>query len=94
MAEYRRKVIGTIDGITIYGQYHNEGGAPSVAVMHWKSWQIETDGVTIRFPTTGDDVGHMRVSDYWRLKEIIQSDVLDRLIEIGRDWVKTPPLAD
>jgi hypothetical protein len=50
--------------------------------------------MTIRFPTTGDEVGHMRVSDYWRLKEIIQSDVLDRLIEMGRAWVKTPPLRD
>jgi hypothetical protein len=94
MKPYRRKVIGDIDGITVYGQYYDEGGDPSVVVMHWKSWEIETDGATIRFPTTGDEVGHMRVSDYWRLKEIIQSDVLDRLIEMGRAWVKTPPLPE
>ena len=92
MEEYHRKVIGEIDGITVYGQYYNYDGKPSVVVLQWKSWQLETDGVSIWFPVTGDEVGHMRVSDYWRIKEMTQAGVIDRLIEMGREWVKTPPI--
>ena len=64
MSEYRRKVIGEIDGITVYGQYYDEGGEPSVVLMQWKSWQVETDGAALWFPTTGEEGGHMRVTDY------------------------------
>ena len=32
----------------------------------------------------------MLVSDWARLKELAQIDVIERLIEMGRDWVKTP----
>ena len=92
MNEYPRKVVGEIDGITVYGQYYDEDGKPSVVVMQWKSWQVETDGVEIRFPTRGHEIGHMRVTDYWRIKEMIQAGVLDRLIEMGSAWSKTPPI--
>ena len=92
MKPYRRKVFGEIDGITVYGQYYDEGGEPSVVVMHWKSWEIETDGVVLSFPMTGEVIGDMRVTDWWRLKEIMQADVIDRLIEMGREWVKTAPI--
>jgi hypothetical protein len=92
MNEHSRKAIGEIDGIPVYGQYYEEGGEPSVAVMQWKSWQIETDGVMLWFPTRGESVGHMRVTDYWRIKELTQTGVIDRLIEMGREWVKTPPI--
>jgi len=34
----------------------------------------------------------MSVSDWARLKELAQTDVIDRLIEMGREWVKTPPI--
>ena len=94
MEPYRRKVFGDIDGITVYGQYYDEGGEPSVVLMQWKSWEIETDGVSILFPTTGDEIGHMRVTDYWRIKEMIQAGVIDRLIEMGSAWVKTPSLPE
>jgi hypothetical protein len=67
-------------------------GEPSVVLMQWKSWQVETDGVSILFPTTGHEVGHMRVTDYWRIKEMTQAGVIDRLIEMGRQWTKTPPI--
>jgi len=60
--------------------------------MKWKSWQVETNGVEIWFPTRGDEVGHMRVADYWRIKEMTQAGVIDRLIEVGREWVKKPPI--
>ena len=60
--------------------------------MQWKSWQVETNGVSIWFPVTGDEVGHMRVTDYWRIKEMTQAGVIDRLIEMGREWVKTADL--
>jgi hypothetical protein len=30
-----------------------------------------------------DEVGHMRVTDYWRIKEMSQASVIDRLIEMG-----------
>jgi hypothetical protein len=60
--------------------------------MQWKSWQVETDGVALWFPTTGEEVGHMRVTDYWRIKEMTQAGVIDRLIEMGREWAKTPPI--
>lgn len=30
---YRRKVIGEIDGITVYSQYYDEGGEPSIVLM-------------------------------------------------------------
>jgi hypothetical protein len=92
MKPYRRKVFGEIDGITVYGQYYDEDGKPSRVIMYWKSWQIETDGVELWFPTRGDEVGHMRVIDYWRIKEMIQAGVIDRLIELGRAWVKTAPI--
>jgi len=52
----------------------------------------ETNGVEIWFPTRGASVGHMRVTDYWRIKEMIQAGVIERLIELGRAWVKTPPI--
>ena len=90
--KHYRKEIGAIDGITVYGQYYDEGGEPSVVVMQWKSWHVETDGVSIWFPTKGESVGHMRVTDSWRIKEMIQAGVIDRLIEMGREWVKTPPI--
>jgi hypothetical protein len=89
---FRRKEIGEIDGITVYGQYYDEDGKPSVVVLHWKSWEVETDGVSLWFPTTGESVGHMRVTDWWRIKEMAQSGVIDRLIEMGSEWVKSPPL--
>ena len=54
MKPYRRKVIGEIDGITSYGQYYDEDGKPSVALLQWKSWRVETDGVSLWFPTTGE----------------------------------------
>jgi hypothetical protein len=92
MEEYRRKVIGEIDGITVYGQYYDEGGEPSVVVMHWKNWEIETNGEVLSFPMTGEVIGDMRVTDWWRLKEIMQAGVIDRLIEMGREWVKTAPI--
>ena len=53
MNEHYRKEIGEIDGITVYGQYYGEDGEPSVVLMQWKSWQVETDGVALWFPTTG-----------------------------------------
>jgi hypothetical protein len=31
-------------------------------------------------------------SYYWRIKEMTQAGVIERLIEMGREWVKTPPL--
>jgi len=92
MNKHYRKEIGEIDGITVYGQYYGDDGAPSVVLMQWKSWQVETDGVALWFPTTGEAVGHMRVTDYWRIKEMTQAGVIDRLIEMGRDWVRTPPI--
>ena len=92
MKPYRRKVIGEIDGIPVQGQYYDDDGRPSVVLMQWKSWEIETDGVSILFPTTGDEIGHMRVTDYWRIKEMTQASIMDRLIEMGREWVKTPPI--
>jgi hypothetical protein len=92
MKPYRRKVIGQIDGITVQGQYYDDDGKPSVVLMQWKSWEIESDGVSILFPTTGDEIGHMLVSDWARLKELAQTNVIDRLIEMGREWVKTPPI--
>jgi len=92
MEEYHRKVIGEIDGITVYGQYYNYDGKPSVVVMQWENWQVETDGVSLLFPTTGNEVGHLRVTDYWHIKEMTQAGVIDRLIEMGREWVKTPPI--
>jgi hypothetical protein len=92
MEEYRRKEISEIDGVVVHGQYYDEGGEPSVVLLHWKSWQVETDGVSLWFPTTGEEVGHMRVTDWWRIKEMAQSGVIDRLIEMGREWVKTPPI--
>ena len=67
-------------------------GAPSVVLMQWKSWQVETHGVSIWCPTRGNEVGHMRVTDYWRIKEMTQAGVIDRLIEMGRERVKTPPI--
>ena len=79
MKLYRHKVYGEIDGITVYGQYYDEGGEPSVVLMKWKSRQVETNGVEIWFPTRGDEVSHMRVTDYWRIKEMIRVGVLDRL---------------
>jgi hypothetical protein len=39
-----------------------------------------------------NEVGHMRVTDYWRIKEMTQAGVIDRLIEMGKEWVKTPPI--
>ena len=92
MKPYRRKVIGAIDGITVQGQYYDDDGKPSVVLMQWKSWEIETDGISILFPATGDEIGHMLVSDWARMKELAQTDVIERLIEMGREWVKTPPL--
>ena len=62
-----------------------------MVLMQWKSWQIETNGVELWFPTRSDEVGHMRVTDYLRIKEMTQAGVIDRLIEMGREWVKTPP---
>ena len=44
------------------------------------------------FPTTGEAVGHMRVTDYWRIKQMTQAGVIDRLIEMGQAWVKTTPI--
>jgi hypothetical protein len=38
----------------------------------------------------GEEVGHMRVTSYWRIKEMIQAGVIDQLIDMGREWVKTP----
>ena len=35
-------VIGEIDGITVYGQCYDEGGEPSVVLMQWKRWQVES----------------------------------------------------
>jgi hypothetical protein len=29
---------------------------------------------------------------YWRIKEMTQAGMLDRLIEMGRAWTKTPPI--
>jgi hypothetical protein len=81
-----------IDGITVQGQYYDDDGKPSVVLIQWKSWEIESDGVSILFPTTGDEIGHMLVSDWARLKELAQTNVIDRLIEMGREWVKTLPL--
>ncbi len=92
MKPYRRKVIGQIDGITVQGQYYDDDGKPSVVLMQWKSWEIESDGVSILFPTTGDEIGHMLVSDWARLKELAQTDVIDRMTEMGQEWVKTRPL--
>ena len=51
MKPYRRKVFGAIDGITVYGQYYDEGGEPSVVLMQWKRWQVETNSLEIWFPT-------------------------------------------
>jgi hypothetical protein len=48
--------------------------------------------VALWFPTTGEAVGHMRVTDHWRIKQMIQAGMIDRLIEMGRGWVKMPPL--
>jgi hypothetical protein len=79
--EHYRKEIGEIDGITVYGQYYGDDGTPSVVFMQWKDWQIETNGMELRFPTRGDEVGHMRVTDYWRIKEMTQAGVVDGLIE-------------
>jgi len=90
--KHYRKEIGAIDGITVYGQYDDEGGEPSAVLMQWKSWQVETDGVALWFPTWGEAVGHRRVTDYLRIKEMIQAYVIDRLIEMGREWVKTAPI--
>jgi len=28
---------------TVYGQYYDEDGKPSVVLMQWKSWQVETE---------------------------------------------------
>ena len=56
-------------------------------LLQWKGWQIKTDGTSIWFPTTGDELGHTRVTNYWRIKEMAQAGVVDRLIEMGRDWV-------
>lgn len=89
---YVRKEFGEIDGITVYGQYYDEDGAPSVVVMTWNGWQIETDGTWLWLPTTGDSVGNMRVSDWQRIKELAQTDVIERLIAMGQEWAKTPPL--
>src|SRR4051794_26195179 len=50
MKPYRRKVIGEIDGIRVFGQYYDDDGKPSVVLMQWKSWEIETDGVALWFP--------------------------------------------
>ena len=47
MDKQYRKEIGAIDGITVYGQYYGEDGEPSVVLMQWKSWQVETSGVEI-----------------------------------------------
>ena len=33
----------------------------------------------------------MLASDWVRMKELAMTDVIDRLIEMGREWVKTPP---
>lgn len=87
MEEYRRKVIGEIDGITVYGQYYNDDGKPSVVVLHWKSWQVKTDGVSLWFPTTGEEVGHMRVTDWWRIKEMAQAGILDPFVKTTK-WPK------
>src|SRR4051812_45633012 len=89
---YQRKIIGEIDSIMVFGQYDHEDGKPSVVGLRWRDWWIESDGASIWLPTTGDSVGHMLASDWARLKELAQIDVIDRLIEIGREWVKTPPI--
>ena len=60
--------------------------------MQWKSWQVETNSAEIWFPTRDDEVGHICVTDYWRIKEMTQAGVIDWLIAMGHEWVKTAPL--
>ncbi len=48
----------------VSGQFYDEDGKPSVVLIQWKSWQVETDGAALWFPTTGEEGGHMRVTDY------------------------------
>jgi hypothetical protein len=42
------------------------------------------------FPWIGKEVVEICVTDYWRIKEMTREGVIDRLIEMGRNWVKTP----
>jgi hypothetical protein len=89
---YKRTIIGEIDGSSVYGQYYDDDRAPSVVGINWNGWWIESDGAGLWFSTTGHSVRHMSVSDWARVKELAQTDVIERLIEMGRQWVTSPPL--
>jgi len=89
---YKRTIIGEIDGSAVYGQYYDDDHAPSVVGMNWNGWWIEADGAGVWLPTSGHSVGHTSASDWARIKELAHTEVIERLIEIGREWVTSPPL--
>jgi hypothetical protein len=89
---YKRTNIGRIDGSAVYGQYYDDDRAPSVVGMNWNGRWIESDSAGVWFPTNGDSIGHISASDWARIKELAQTDLIEQLIEMGRDWVKAPLL--
>jgi hypothetical protein len=89
---YKRTVIGEIADSAVYGQFYDDDHAPSVVGMNWNGWWIESDGAGVWFPTTGDSIGHMSVSDWARIKDLARTNIVERLIEMGQQWVTSPPL--